>query len=171
MTDDTQASAIPPQPQVAPAPALVPSGIGGWLILPMLGMFATIGVQLVGLTSAGDTFSSLNALNGAQSHMVVLEFCLNLVVFLAAPIALLVLFFNKDRKFPRFFIIWQIVGAAFVVVDLLVGYALFAQVFESSGTPFFDNTTLRSLLGSAVGVCIWVPYMLNSVRVKNTFVR
>ena len=169
MTDDSAATAaLPPQPAT---PAITgPKGIGGWLILPMLGMFATLGVQLVGLTDAGQGFGNLNALNGLQSQMVVLEFCFNLVLFLAAPIALLVLFFNKDRKFPRYYIIWQIVGSAFVVLDLMLGYALFAQAYEASGTPFFDTTTLRSLLGSVIGVCVWVPYMMNSVRVKNTFV-
>jgi hypothetical protein len=169
MTDQTQASPTPAQPQIVRA--ATPSGIGGWLILPLLGMFATVGVQLVGLTHTGDTFGNLSALNGAQSLMVVLEFWLNLAIFLGAPIALLVLFFNKSRKFPRYYITWQIVSAAFVVLDLLAGYALFAQAFEASGTPFFDNTTMRSLLGSAVGVCIWIPYMMNSVRVKNTFVK
>lgn len=169
MTDETQASAISPQPQVVAAATR--SGIGGWLILPMLGMFATVGVQLVGLTNTGDTFGNLSALSGAQSLMVVLEFWLNLVIFLGAPIALLVLFFNKSRRFPRYYISWQIVSATFVVLDLFAGYALFAQAFEASETPFFDNTTMRSLLGSAVGVGIWVPYMMNSVRVKNTFVK
>ena len=46
MTDDTQASAIPPQPQIAPAPAQTLNGIGGWLILPMLGLFASIILQV-----------------------------------------------------------------------------------------------------------------------------
>ena len=167
MTDDSAATAaLPPQ---TPATA-GPTGIGGWLILPMLGMFATLGVQLIGLTKLGDVFGHLDALSSLQSNMIVLEFCINLVLFLAAPIALLVLFFNKDRKFPRSYIIWQIVGSAFVVLDLMLGYALFAQAYEASGTPFFDSTTIRSLLSSVVGVCIWIPYMMNSVRVKNTFV-
>lgn len=169
MTDQTEASAVPPQPQIIPA--ATPSGLGGWLILPMLGLFLTIGNQLMSLTSAGQVFGSLGALNGLQSQMVIVEFFLNLAIFLAWPIALLVLFFNKDRKFPRNYIIWQIVGAVFVVLDLFAGYALFAQVYESTGTPFFDTATLRGLIGSVVGVCIWIPYMMNSVRVKNTFVR
>jgi hypothetical protein len=169
MTDNSAATAAPPSP--APIPAITgPVGIGGWLILPMLGLFATLGVQLLGLAKLGDVFGHLDALSSLQSNMIVLEFCINLALFLVAPIALLVLFFGKDRKFPRYYIIWQIVGSAFVVLDLMLGYALFAQAYEASGTPFFDTTTIRSLLGSVVGVCIWVPYMMNSVRVKNTFV-
>ena len=169
MTDNSAATAAPPSQTPVPA-TTGPVGIGGWLILPMLGLFATLGVQLLGLAKVGDVFGHLDSLSALQSNMIVLEFCINLALFLVAPIALLVLFFNKDRKFPRYYIIWQIVGSAFVVLDLMLGYALFAQAYEASGTPFFDSTTIRSLLSSVVGVCIWIPYMMNSVRVKNTFV-
>jgi hypothetical protein len=156
----------------SPAAPIVagPKGIGGWLILPMLGLFATVGLQLYGLTTAGETFASLSALNGLQSNMVVAEFILNLIIFLGVPIALLVLLFSTRRSFPRMYIWWQVIGAAFVVIDLLAGYALFHDAYEASGTPFFDSQTIRSLTSTIIGICIWVPYMLQSMRVKNTFV-
>jgi hypothetical protein len=170
MTEETQASAIPPQPQAVPAkPPL--TGIGGWLILVMLGMFGSIGLQLVGLTSAGDTFGILGNLSGPQANLVVIEFIANLVIFLAWPIALLVLFFNKDRKFPRLYIWWMAVSAVFVFLDLAASYIMFHDVYEAGGTSFFDRDTLRSMGGALAGVCIWIPYMVNSVRVKNTFVK
>ena len=168
MPDMSEADAAPAQPSAGATAG--PVGIGGWLILPMLGMFATIGVQFIGLTTVGQTFAGLSGLGGLPSTAVALELWINLALFLAAPIVLLILFFNRKRSFPRYFIMWQIAGAAFLFVDLLAGYALFAQVFEADGTPFFQTAGFRNVLGSIIGICIWVPYMLNSVRVRNTFV-
>ena len=53
---------------------------------------------------------------------------------------------------------------------MFVAYAVFREIFEANSIPLFDEQTMRSLVSSAVGICIWVPYMLSSVRVKNTFV-
>jgi hypothetical protein len=36
--------------------------------------------------------------------------------------------------------------------------------------PVFDSNTLRQFASSIIVVCIWVPYMLLSRRVRNTFI-
>ena len=167
MTDDTQAV---PQPAQAPTSATGPTGIGGWLVLPMLGMIATPIVQLINLMGLGNTLGHLDQLGPLLSNLVVIETILNFCLFVVVPGLLLIQFFGKTRRFPRWYIIWTIVSAVFVVLDLLVGYVAFRDAYEASGTPFFDQDTLRALTGSLVGVCIWIPYMLNSVRVRNTFV-
>jgi uncharacterized membrane protein len=168
MTDETQPGAIPAQPQAAPAQI---SGIGGWLILPMLGLIATPVLQLINLMGLSDTFANLNALGSTVSNLVVIESIINFVLFVVAPVLLLIQLFGKKRAFPRWYVIWTAASAAFVVIDLLIGYAVFHDSYEATGTPFIDNDTVRALIQTLVSVCVWIPYMLNSVRVKNTFVK
>jgi len=161
MTDQTQPRAVP---------ATLVAGIGGWLILPMLGMIATPIVQLINLTSLGNTLGDVSRLGPLVANLVWVETIVNFGIFVVAPGLLLIQFFGKRRAFPRWYIIWTVAAAVFVVLDLFVGYIAFHDAYEASGTPFFSSDTLRALAGALVGVCVWIPYMLNSVRVKNTFV-
>ena len=165
MTDDAQPVSPP-----AAAPAATPAGIGGWLILPMLGMIATPIVQLINLSSLGGTLGNVSSLGPLLSNLIWIETLINFGLFVVVPCLLLVQFFGKRRRFPRWYIAWISSSAVVVVRDLMIGYAAFHDVYESSGTSFFDQGTLRGLISALVGVCIWIPYMLNSVRVKNTFV-
>jgi hypothetical protein len=167
MTEDTQTAG----PGAAPLPAAAPvSGIGGWLILPMLGLIATPIVQLVSLSSLGNTLGDVSRLGPLVANLVWIETILNFALFVVAPGLLLTQFFGKKRAFPRWYIIWTAATAVFVVLDLFVGYAAFHDAYEASGTSFFDQGTLRALAAALIGVCVWIPYMLNSVRVRNTFV-
>ena len=165
MTEETQPMAAAPSSAAAPV-----SGIGGWLVLPMLGMIATPIVQLINLMGLGDTLSHLDQLGPWISNLVVIEAILNFALFVVGPALLLIQFFGKRRIFPRWYVIWTIAGAVFVVLDLFVGYAAFHDAYEANGISFFNQDTLRALAGSLIGVCVWVPYMLNSIRVRNTFV-
>jgi hypothetical protein len=167
MTDQAQANPLPAPPPVS---ATGPTGIGGWLVLPMLGMIATPILQLIQLSSLGSTLGNVSSLGPLVSNLIWIETLLNFGLFVVAPGLLLIQFFGKRRAFPRWYIAWTAASAVFVVVDLMVGYAAFHQAYEASGTPFFDRDTLRALASALVGACVWIPYMLNSVRVKNTFI-
>lgn len=172
MTDDTQASAIPPQPQIAPAPAQALNGIGGWLILPMLGLFASIILQGLNLPDMFQAFAALPAMtDGTQANLISGDLILAIILSIVIPVILLVLMFGRSRKFPRYYIMWAIAAAIFAMLDLALGYMFSHDALEAEGTSFFNYDTLRTILSALIGVCIWVPYMLNSVRVKNTFVK
>jgi hypothetical protein len=169
MTDETHASAGPAPSQAVPT---TPSGIGGWLILPMLGLFSSVvfeGLRLPAIFSAFSTLSSLP--DATQASLLSGDLVLIIILAIIAPAILLLLMFSRSRRFPRFYVVWAIVGAIFAVLDLALGYSYTHDALEAEGTSFFNAETWRTLLSAAVGVCIWVPYMMNSVRVKNTFVK
>ena len=170
MTDElAPIPSFEPLPKTTPAAVTGPVGIGGWLILPMLGLIATPIVQLINLMGLTETLSHLDQLGPLLSNLVTLEAILNFGLFVVVPGILLVQFFGRTQKFPRWYIAWTAVSAVFVVADLFIGYAAFHQAYEASGTPFFNRETMRALVGALAGVCIWIPYMMNSVRVRNTF--
>ena len=167
MTDQAQTTP-PAQPRATAAPL---SGIGGWLLLPLLGLVLTVVNQLPNLQPMAEGLGSVGNLDALTSNIVVIDIILTVVILLIAPLVLLGLMLSKSRRFPRLYIVWLIVSAVFVVADLFVSYSLIHSSLEASGTSFFDLSTLRTLLGPLIGVCVWIPYMLNSVRVKNTFVK
>ena len=166
MTDDIQPAAAP----AATTP--VPSGLGGWLILPMLGLILSALGQVIALPDIFATFGQLglSGVGGLASNLVQLDILLALALYFVAPIALLVLMLGKKRSFPRNFIRWAIAAAILVVFDLLLGYWLGHAALEASGEGFFGYATLREAIAPLAGLVIWTPYMLNSLRVKNTFV-
>jgi len=169
MTDSPQASAMPPQPQVASA--ATPSGIGGWLIWPMLGLFASILLEGLNLPEMFQAFAALPTISdGMKANLISGDLILAIILAFIVPVILLALMFSRSRRFPRYYIIWAIAAAAFAVLDLALSYSLSHDALEAEGTSFFNVDTLRTILSALIGICIWVPYMVNSVRVKNTFV-
>lgn len=145
-------------------------GIGGWLVLPTLGLIATVVLQVVGIGGLGDTLKVAGELGGFRGALIVVETAGNLAVFLAFPVLLLIQLFQKKRNFPRLFVTYCVVGAVFFFADMVIGYAAFADVYRSGQVDFFDQDTLRGMVSALAGLLIWTPYMLNSARVKNTFV-
>ena len=91
------------------------------------------------------------------ANLGVYELIIN-IAFLAALIYLNILFFKKRKEFPRYFIIY--LAANFVLI--LIDYLIIAGV-----NPSADASDLgRAFIASA----IWIPYLLKSRRVKETFV-
>jgi hypothetical protein len=151
-----------------------PRGIGGWLILPLLGLIITpflVGFQLVGniqivfqpaiwkaLTTPGsDIFHPLWA------PLIIFEIAAN-AVMVAFGLIILWLFVKKSRRVPMLMIIWMVALAVVQVADL----ALARQIPAVAAEP--DPQSMRDLFRSVLAAVIWVPYFLSSRRVKNTFV-
>ena len=156
--------------RVYPA-APVPTAIGGWLILPAIGLFGSVAMGLLTLLTRGsDVFRLLHVLGGGQEATVLLALLVQITLGIAVPIYLLVLMFGHRREFPARYIAWAVATPIFVIVDLFLTYAAFASRFSTVHAQLFNGDTTQALLSAAVGLCIWVPYMLNSTRVKNTFV-
>lgn len=145
-------------------------GIGGWLAVPTLGLIATVVLQAGGIGQLGDTFRLAAEVGGFRGLLIDVETIGNLAIFLALPVFLLTQLFQKKRTFPRNFIAYCVIGALFFFADMVIGYAAFADVYASGNVAFFDQDTLRGVVSALAGLLIWTPYMLNSVRVKNTFV-
>lgn len=159
----------------APAAATGPQGIGGWLILPLLGLIATpfrVGfLTLRDLLPAfqPETWNVLTTPGSGFYHplwapMLIFEVTANCVVILFS-IVLLWLFFKKSKRVPMLVITWYLVIIGAQIVDEILGGRIPAVAAAD------DGTSLRELARSVGTALIWIPYFLVSKRVKNTFVR
>lgn len=151
-----------------------PSGIGGWLILVAIGLImspfallASLLLQYLPIYTSG-TWQSLTAPSSEFYHplwgpILIFE-TIATSIFLVLAVALLVLFFRKSRSFPKFFIILAIAHPIYI----LVGAWLASFVLQDD--PQFGADTAGDLSRAAIYAAIWVPYMVKSRRVNNTFV-
>ena len=165
----------PPQSAVADAvPATDgPQGIGGWLLLPVIGMFVFPIRALVSLATdywpifekgiwATLTTPGTQAYHPLWAPVLVFEILFN-IAFLAFELFLLYLLFTKSHRFPKMFIVFAVANLIFVVGDALIGNQI--PAVAASGAESMAKEIGRSF----IVVAIWVPYMLVSKRVKNTF--
>lgn len=144
-------------------------GLGGWLVLPLLGM---LGAPIVAAIALSEIWPLVGepTFTAAQRLVIWFELIGNGVVKVIAPVALLVLFFQKKRMFPLYCITWLVAGLTLILLDLLFGYHAFRAYYDTPGVVFWDQQTMRDLGQTIFGAAIWIPYMLNSKRVQNTFV-
>lgn len=152
-----------------------PYGLGGWLILPMLGLIflpIKLGIILVAvffpIFSEGYweilTTPGSEAYHALWAPLLIFEIAGN-TVFLFASIALLVLFFKKHYRFPKMMILFLAANLAFVVIDFFAGDLIPAVADQPA------PEALQEMFRTFVGAAIWIPYFMQSVRVKNTFIK
>jgi hypothetical protein len=150
-----------------------PQGIGGWLILPMIGLFVfPVRVAISLATDYAPIFrdgiwGSLTTPGSAVYHslwapVIVGEIFCN-VAFLLFDLALLYLLFSKSRRFPMAFIVFALGNLAFIAGDAAIAWQI--PAVAARGLEGFAGEIARALVMAAV----WVPYMLVSKRVRNTF--
>lgn len=119
-------------------------GIGGWLILPIIGLFSSIPFILYDLLSMNAEY--------------VFNFYIGLLSFFDIAFLIFVSFalfsiFNKKKYVSKIMI-------TFYIANISVG-----MVFSYLTEDF------SSLFQAIIGGAIWIPYFLKSERVKNTFVK
>jgi hypothetical protein len=93
---------------------------------------------------------------------VYMELVINILLLLFS-FYLIYLFLTRDHHFPKYFIILAVGSLAFILIDAWIGGRILQE-------PVFDPETVREVTRAAVYAAIWVPYMLLSKRVKETFV-
>ncbi len=135
-----------------------PRGIGGWLILPAIGLILGIIGSLIGIVVTVALLPDIpSRYQGA--------FVLNLAVDAGLTIFVIygaVRFFGKRRNAPGVMIalmITQIVASL-----LLLGVSIGAEV-----QPLAMEQA-KALVGGIIGAIIWIPYFSVSKRVKRTFI-
>lgn len=143
-----------------------PPGFGGWLILPMIGLIISPFILLIQVINNGyfntivwENFIALGTYNPVilgLFYFFELLFNLSIIVF---SVFLIVLLFKKRSTFPRLYVGLRIA----VLVGLIIDYLLTVFLINS------DTGMYKQLASAIIGVVIWVPYFLNSERVKNTF--
>jgi hypothetical protein len=172
----------PPQAELVPAPAAAveaenlagPRGIGGWLILPLLGLLFTLVRMLAEMREfawvlkpgawAALTTPGAEAYHPLWGPTIIFEL-ITAVGFLGFTLVTLVLFLRKSRRVPRLMMIWWALTVAIQGIDMI----LIAQIPALKATG--DARAATDLMRSVIGSVIWIPYFYNSRRVKNTFVQ
>lgn len=151
------------------------SGIGGWLILVMIGLFGTpVRVSLLIFNDLLPIFTdgTLQLLITPETefyHPLWLPLLLYEVFsnafFAVFAIVLLVHFFRRKKTLPKLIIIYFAANILMLVIDEIMG----------SFIPFItaqsETGSYTELMRSIVSGAIWIPYFCKSVRVKSTFVR
>lgn len=143
-----------------------PSGIGGWLILPAIGLVlgpiaSAIGLVVLAssLTSTAEAVQEVapGLFRALVGSLVMLLGLLGFQVYTA------VLFFRKDRRVPRLVCWLYAVNFAVAVVSVIWGNSVTGEGL--------DPSDVKSIARAAIQAAIWIPYFRVSKRVANTFVR
>lgn len=119
-------------------------GLGGWLILPIIGLFVTIPILLYDLLSANATYE-FNFYMGVLSLID--------IIFIGWAITALILIFNKKKSVPK------------VMISLYI-----ANIIVQGAVSFLINEYTYLIRALIIGA-IWISYFVKSERVKNTFVK
>jgi predicted secreted protein len=164
-----------PQPRAAPEPRATPQpkGLGGWLIVVGIGLvvapvrIAIACVQTyVPLFQDGSwqllTTPGTGTYHPLWAPVLLGELLVN-IAFFQAFLVLMFLFLKRARMFPSLYIAVLLLNLAFLFVD-----ALFLDWLAAPGTQ--TDFAWTPLLQGMASAAIWIPYMLRSRRVRNTFV-
>jgi len=151
------------------------SGLGGWLILIGLGLVFSLFRLVFLVIQTLNVFSlwkwqALTTPGGisyqpAMAPVLIFEL-LGQLTTLTLCLFTLVLFFQKRRVFPRWFIGMLVFNLIFIFLD-----AVAVKGLLHSSKPQTGITLTRNLTRAVIGCSIWIPYMCVSRRVKSTFVR
>jgi hypothetical protein len=152
-------------------------GIGGWLIVILIGLFATVIAFVVQINDSmkffePDLWHSLTTYDSEIYHplfgtWIIYETALNiLTAFLI--IFILVLMFKKSRLFPKLMIFYFISAIFFRGIDYYLGYIVLSDLSKVTDV-LNTNPDINDLIRSVVQAAVWVPYFMKSKRVKVTF--
>ncbi|WP_218127145.1 DUF3857 domain-containing protein [Catalinimonas alkaloidigena] len=142
--------------------------IGGWLILPAIGLVIGPFKALLTFFSNGYfnalswqsfTDSTLTTYNPALAAFWALEMSLN-IFFFCAVLLLLVLFFQRRTSLPKLISLYYLSSLGFILLDYAATAAFGASV---------DMT--NQILTAVLSAAIWVPYFNFSERVQETFLK
>lgn len=147
--------------------------IGGWLVLPAIGLvLAPIGL-LFTLFNTGSfdqsTWDIAKNLNGSGALLYkathIFECILNVTAFIFS-IFMLIIFFKRMKSFPRYFILYRTIYLVVIFIDVIL-----IAVLNSKTTLDFDVAkNIRTLVFQVIISAIWIAYFIKSSRVKQTFV-
>jgi Protein of unknown function (DUF2569)/GYF domain 2 len=142
-----------------------PAGIGGWLALLGFGLAVAPFKSLINIAKEwGELDTSLvQHFPVAMRGVLVIE-----IAYLLLWVCAAILFFKHSRKFPRF-LIWLLIAAIFeslvAVVWLKLNLPSTANI-----SSFFVPEVVAQMIVQVIAALLWIPYILKSKRVANTFV-
>ena len=149
-------------------------GLGGWLFFVGLGlMFRPFYALAISSRTIGNfslwrwhamTMPGGMSYNPLWGPLLTFELLIH-ITMLVVNICAIILFFQKRRAFPIWFVTLLGLNAIFIIVDALGVH------FLGISTPKIEAQTSRGFISVIVGCSIWIPYMFVSRRVNATFVR
>ena len=166
-------------PDYASMPPLLESerrldGLGGWLILVGLGLCLGPFLRVGLLLKSWEGYFSIHVWQAYalpqtdQYHplfapLLVAELLFN-IALVGLNVLALAMFFAKRKTFPKIYILFLCLNAAFLITDDLISRQLpFLADRHSATVPVGTRSAFVAIL--------WSAYMLKSRRVKFTFVR
>ena len=148
--------------------------IGGWLILPAIGIVISAFALVFQLFSE-DFFNHntwIGVLDSGYEHsyeillLIAAELVYN-VLYLTFTILIIFLFFNKRSNIPKLISIFYIISFIIPLADTLISTEILpAHLIETD-----VSVAYKDIARSAIGAIIWIPYFHISERVKNTFTK
>lgn len=151
-----------------PLPEL--KGIGGWLILPMLGIVLSLIILPFSIyTQNAQVIEYWCELTDPQSNsfiplfkeLIYFEVLGNVILYLTL-LFLSYVFFTKKKLTIKIYIFFQLFSLVLTVSDIILASILLDLDVDASD--------IKDIFRALVGCAIWIPYFLVSRRVKNTFV-
>ncbi len=146
--------------------------IGGWMILPLIGLCLTPPILIFQIFS--QDFFNHNIWVGVYSaetslplsYLFILggELVYNVFQF-TFSIFLVVLFFKKRTSLPNLISIFYIIVLVITVSDFLALKFLLSDLYSQTD----PSESFKLILRALVAVVVWVPYFQISERVKETF--
>jgi hypothetical protein len=163
-------SAVPLSPPPMPEDVRL-QGLGGWLILVGLGICVAPIVRIGTVASAWTGFFSqaswqlVAVPSGASYHplygpLLIFEVLSNVGLF-GLNLLVMLMFFTKRKAFPKVYMAFLIANMSCVLLD---------EILINIIRPAQANAAAASF-GSVVATVLWCTYMVNSRRVKATFVK
>jgi hypothetical protein len=160
-----------------------PTGLGGWLILPVIGLFYTALTAVRWITSSmipdlrSGVWASLTTPGTRFYHPVwapLLSFeSICNVLLVVGSVILLVFMFQKRPFLPKLMVGFYLCAFLFIVIDSVVVLAAAPSVAPDAvireQIGWTTGPILAQVARSALVFAIWIPYFLMSKRVKNTF--
>ena len=151
------------------------SGLGGWLIVVQIGIYATIvasALQLFIHFIPSIFLGEMDVLTSKDSEfyhplwmpVTIFEAAITVLV-LVFCVYILVYFYEKRSILPRLMIIFYAAGFVVALFEHLLIYVI-PLLKEVDG-----GESLRDMVRQIIGCAIWIPYFIKSERVRNTFIR
>jgi len=134
-------------------------GIGGWLILPAIGLVLGGIMSVVGLIACVGMFEGVA--DAGYGGYFALSICVQIGLLIFLLVAA-IRFFGKKRSAPATMIGLMIANLVSSLLLMLFAFGMDAEEFAVADIKNFAT----GLVSSA----IWIPYFLTSKRVKATFV-
>lgn len=152
-------------------------GIGGWLLLPFVGIHIALVMNVYDTINFIITLSSgvwgifTDPASRLFSPIIALFFAMQISLnFILAgwALALLYLFYRQSKYVPRTAIYYYLASVLVVAFDFGAVVFVLADIYPVVKDEAIVHVVNEFVL-SVLAACVWVPYFMYSNRVKDTF--